>query len=472
MAPQKVDVVVHGGTVVTATTSFEASVAIQGEQIVAVGPQEFMPDAELSIDATGKYVLPGAIDCHAHFGNADDHDLGPRAGALAGLTTVIPFMHYNRGEGETLPDAINRMKKELSTQTVLDYTPHFVLGPQDYIVDGIGEAIRMGVTSFKMFMTYKKGGGMCTDAHIAKAMDQVAAHGGIMQLHAENGDVIDYLEDKFIAEGRIHPRDFSATCPPWVEEEAVNRGINIAAMTGCPSYIVHLSTATGLERIKEAQRQGQVVWTETVPHYLLLDEGEMERLGPYAKVGPPLRSADRFHQEGLWSGLRQGYVSAIGSDHAPAPNDRREPGWQNIFKHPDDGKPIPFGAPSVETIVRLVYSEGVVKRNFPITWMARVLGENPARMFGLYPRKGAIRPGSDADLLIYDPDYEGTIRAADLMSNAGYTPYEGWSYKGRPWMTLLRGQVVLKDGDVQQESGYGQFLPAGKPMAPIMGAVE
>ena len=468
----KVDVVIHSGTVVTATHSYQASVAIQGEQIIAVGPQELMPEAKLSIDASGKYVLPGAIDCHLHFGNADDHDLGPQAAALHGLTTLIPFMHYDRAAKQTLPDAISQMKRELSTQTVLDYTPHFILGPQDYIVDGIGEAVSMGVTSFKMFMTYKKGGGMCTDAHIAKAMDQVAAHGGIMQLHAENGDVIDYLEDKAMAEGRVHPRDFSATCPPWVEEEAVNRGINIGLMTGCPVFIVHLSTATGLERIKLAQRQGQVVWTETVPHYLLLDESEMERLGPYAKIGPPLRSTDGFHQEGLWNGLRQGYVSAIGSDHAPAPDDRRAPGWQNIFKHPDDGKPIPFGTPSVETLVHLVYSEGVAKRNFPITWMARVLGENPARMFGLYPRKGTIRPGSDADILIYDPDYEGTITAADHLSNAGYTPYEGWKVKGRPWMTLLRGQVVLQDGEVQQQSGYGQFLHAGRPTAPIMGAVE
>ena len=471
MTSVRVDTVVHGGTIVTATHSYEAAIAIQGEQIVAVGPVDLMPDAQNTVDATGKIVFPGAIDCHAHFGNADDHTLGTNEAARAGLTTVIPFMHYKRDEKETLPSAISQMQTDLETETVLDYTPHFVLGPQDYIVDGIGEAIRMGVVSFKMFMTYKKGGGMCSDAHIAKAMDQVAAHGGLMQLHAENGDVIDYLEDKFMAEGRVHPRDFSATCPPWVEEEAVNRGINIAAMTGCPAYIVHLSTATGLERIKEAQRIGQRVWTETVPHYLLLDEGEMEKLGPYAKVGPPLRSADRFHQEGLWTGLREGYVSAIGSDHAPAPNDRRDPGWQNIFKHPD-GRPIPFGAPSVETLVRLVYSEGVVKRSFPLTWMARVLSENPARMFGLYPRKGAIRPGSDADLLIYDPSYEGTLTAKDLLSNAGYTPYEGWGIKGRPWMTFLRGQVLLQDGEVQRDRGYGQFLPAGKPLAPIMGAAE
>jgi dihydropyrimidinase len=210
------------------------------------------------------------------------------------------------------------------------------------------------------------------------------------------------------------------------------------------------------------------VWTETCPQYLLLNEEEMERLGPLAKIGPPLRPADGVNQEALWKGTEQGYISAIGSDHAPASPERKEPGWQNIFEGPD-GKPIPFGAPSLETLVPLVYSEGVVKRGFPISWMARVLAENPARIFGLYPRKGTICPGSDADLLMIDPKAEVTISATQHHGRAGFTPYEGWKVRGWPWMTLLRGQVLLNIGRLEQKPGNGKFLPAGNPTPPVAG---
>ena len=233
---------------------------------------------------------------------------------------------------------------------------------------------------------------------------------------------------------------------------------------------MHLSTEAGLERIKQAQGLGQRVWTETCPQYLLLNEGEMERLGPFAKIGPPLRPADGVNQAALWRGVQEGFVSAIGSDHAPAAREAKEPGWRNIFVGPE-GRPIPFGAPSIETLVPLVYSEGVAKRGLPLWWMARVLAENPARLFGIYPRKGVIQPGSDADLLIIDPDAEVTLRAADLHGNAGYTPYEGWTIKGRPWLTMLRGRVLLNQGTLAQQPGYGQFLPAGGPIPPVAGRV-
>jgi dihydroorotase-like cyclic amidohydrolase len=210
--------------------------------------------------------------------------------------------------------------------------------------------------------------------------------------------------------------------------------------------------------------------TETCPQYLLLTEEEMERLGPYAKIGPPLRPADLVNQNALWEGSKMGVISNIGSDHAPGPRERKELGWENVFVGPD-GKPIPFGAPSVETLVPLTYDQGVVKRGMPIWWMARVLAENPARIFGLYPKKGVIQPGADADLLILDPDVETEIHAADHLSNAGYTPYEGWKIYGKPWMTLLRGRVLLKDGELEQQPGYGNFLPGGSPVAPVAGKV-
>ena len=469
MNTKSVDTVVQGGLVVSSTNAYESSIAIQGERIVGVGPSDLMPPAENYIDATGKYVLPGAIDCHVHLRPApgDDWAVGSRAAAQAGITTIIPFVTYDGERQESLPQAIRRVTDEAGSQSVVDYALHFRMANTPYILDSIPEAIRLGVTSFKLFMTYDF---RSPDSLIANVMEVVGAHGGLVQLHAENGDVIDHLMNKAMAEGRTHPRDFPATCPDWAEAEAINRAILMGAMTNCPVYVVHLTTLLGLERIKQAQGMGQRVWTETCPQYLLLSEAEMERLGPLAKIGPPLRSADGINQEAMWQGAEHGYISSIGSDHAPTSQESKEPGWQNIFRSPD-GQPIPFGAPSIETLVPLVYSEGVAKRGLPIWWMARVLAENPARIFGLYPRKGVIQPGSDADLLIIDPKPSTTIHAADHHSTTGYTPYEDWEVRGKPWMTMLRGRILLNGGELEQPPGYGQFIAAGGPTPPIGGRV-
>jgi dihydropyrimidinase len=302
-------------------------------------------------------------------------------------------------------------------------------------------------------------------------MERIAAGGALCQLHCENGDVLCHLEDRYIAEGKVHPRYFPETCPDWTEEEAINRAVLIGRMTGCPVYVVHLSTHLGLERIKQAQVAGQRVWTETCPQYLLLTDREMERWGPLAKIGPPLRPAGGPDREALWKGLEQGWIGAVGSDHAPRPQKVKEPGWKNIFVD-EQGTPIPFGSPGLETLVPLVYTEGVVNRGLPLTWMARVLAENPARMFGLYPRKGSIRVGADADLLIWDPEGEGAVTVKDHRGIAGWTLYEGRPTRGRPWMTLLRGQVLLNRGTLEQKPGYGRYLPRTGPLPPLGGAVK
>jgi dihydropyrimidinase len=468
-----VDTVVHGGRVVTAAEVSEASLAIKDGQIVAVGVDDLMPDAVRHIDASGKYVLPGLIDCHVHLGpEYDDWKTGPIAAAHAGLTTLVAFGLYDDQAREPLPHAVLRLRAEIERDSVLDLGLHMILLNQPEVLEGLPRAFELGVTSYKMFMTYKKRGNrMCPDDFICRAMEAIAALGGLTQLHCENGDVIDYLEGKAIAEGRVHPRDFPATCPDWAEEEAINRAIKLGGLTGCPVYVVHLSTRLGLERIEAAQATGQPVWTETCPQYLLLTEEEMERWGPLAKIGPPLRRADGPDRDALWAGLGSGYVATVGSDHAPRARALKEPGWKNIFVDPS-GKPIPFGSPSVETLVPLVWSEGVVKRDLPIWWMARVLAENPARIFGLYPRKGAIRVGADADLVLMDPDAEWTISVADHHGMAGWTLYEGRKVRGRPWMTLLRGEVLLREGKLEQAPGYGRYLPRGRPVPPLGGSVR
>jgi dihydropyrimidinase len=463
------DVLVRGGQVVTATDVIDAAVGIRGDRIAAVGAEELLPPADRIIDATGKVVLPGLIDCHLHVGpEYDDWKTASLAAARTGLTTLLPFVTC--GEGESLPDAVRRIREEAGALSALDFGLHFILDNEPAVLDGIPEAVRLGVRSFKLFMTYKKRPKrMVSDEFIARAMDRIGPLGGVCQLHCENGDVLCYLEDKAIAEGRTRPTDFPATCPDWTEEEAINRAILIGRLTGCPVYVVHLSTRLGLERVKRAQAEGQRVWTETCPQYLLLTDREMERWGPFAKIGPPLRPAEGPDRGALWQGSADGFIATVASDHSPRVPAAKEPGRHNIFVDAA-GKPIPFGAPSLETLAPLMYSEGVAARGLPLSWLARVMAENPARIFGLYPRKGAIAVGADADLTIWDPEPEWTIARAQHLGIAGFTPYEGWKVRGRPWMSLLRGQVLLdSEGGLQQKPGYGRYLERGAPRAPLGG---
>jgi dihydropyrimidinase len=471
MSAPSVDLVVRGGRVVTATDVLDAAVAIKGGRIVAVGAEDLLPPTDRVIDATGKIVFPGLIDCHLHVGpEYDDWRTSALAAARTGLTTLVPFVTYDAGE--TLPLAARRLREEAGAASVLDFGFHFILNHEPRILDGLAEAVKLGVRSFKLFMTYKKRGTrMVSDEFLCKTMERLARLGCVCQVHCENGDVLCYLEDKAIAEGRTAPTDFPATCPDWAEEEAINRAVLIGRLTDCPVYVVHLSTKLGLERLKRAQAEGQRVWVETCPQYLLLTDEEMARLGPFAKIGPPLRPANGPDRAALWGGLASGYVNTIASDHAPRPPQFKEPGRTNIFVDPQ-GVPIPFGAPSLETLAPLVYAEGVVKRGLPLPWMARVLAENPARIFGLFPRKGAIRPGADADLTIWDPAAEWTIQQQQHLSVAGYTPYEGWGVRGRAWMTLVRGEVMLSpSGDLEQKPGFGRYLDEGAPAPPVSGAV-
>ena len=468
----RVDTIVRGGQVVTSSQVLDAAVAIQGEKIVAVAPEHLLPPADRVIDAEGKFVLPGLIDAHVHLDGHDDYALGALAAAHAGMTTLIPFGNYTLDGDESLPQAGNRIREEINASAVVDFGFHFILQNRPSILRSLPEAMDMGFKSFKMFMTYKKRPGrMCDDDYICEAMEMVARGGGVLQLHCESGNIIEYLENKLIADGHTHPEFFPVACPDWAEEEAINRAIAMAGATRCPTYVVHLSTQLGLERIKQAQAMGQPIWTETCPQYLLLSDAEMAKVGPLAKIGPPLRPEDGPDQDALWRGLEQGHTSIVASDHSPHPQELKQVGWDNIFVTPE-GASVPFGSPGLETIVSLMYSEGVVKRGFPIWWLARVMSENPARIFGLFPRKGIIQVGSDADLLILDPQGDRIITARDHHSNAGYTLFEGWEVKGRPWMTLLRGNVLLDQGELRQAPGVGQFIESGSPRSPMGGPVR
>ena len=472
MADARVDTIVAGGQVVTSSEIYSAAIAIDGEKIVAIGPENLLPSADRYIDASGKFVLPGLIDCHVHLDRCDSYELGSIAAAHSGLTTLIPFGTYDVEAEETLPSAINRHREEIESTAVVDFAFHYILNNRPYILKSLPQALEMGVTSYKMFMTYKKNQiRMCSDDFICQVMETVSKGGGIVQLHCESGNIIDYLENQLISNGCVHPTDFPSACPDWAEEEAINRAVKMGAVTDCPVYVVHLSSQVGLERIKLAQSNGQRVWTETCPQYLLLSDEEMAKVGPLAKIGPPLRPKDGPDQPAMWKGLELGYISTVGSDHAPHFQELKKPGWDNIFVAPD-GSPVPFGSPGIETLAPLAYSEGVAKRGLPITWLARCMSENPARIFGLYPQKGSLQVGTDADITIINPDDDMVISVKDHHGNSGFTLYEGWNVTGKPWMSLLRGQVLLNQGKLEQKPGYGHFLNSGSPRSPLGGPVK
>jgi dihydropyrimidinase len=465
-----VDTVLHGGSLVIGASVEPADVAILGEKIVAIGTPETMPDAERVVDCSGLYVLPGLIDAHSHF-SFDDFAQGTLLSAHGGITTTIPFL----GGSDSIPDIIERGRAEADAGAVIDFAFHVILWPNpdsDYLplVGGVGQGVALGVRSYKMFMGYRRSGrNLATDDFLYAAFKEMRTHGALPMVHAENADLIFALERELIAAGKVTPEYYPASRPTVCETEAIGRAADIAVAAGSPLYVVHLTTPEGLAIIEGRRKQGQPVYTETCPQYLLLTEAEMGRLGPRAKIGPPLRTPEQL--EGMWRGVAQGRIPIVASDHAPHDPALKEPGWRNIFYN-DEGAPIPFGAPSAETIASLMYAEGVVKRGLPLPWLARVMAENPARMFGLYPRKGVIAVGADADFTVIDPAASTTFQAERMHSRTGYTPYEGWTLPGAPVLTLVRGQVVLDHGDVRQGPGFGSYLPAGTLLPPVYGPVS
>ncbi|MFN8558448.1 MAG: amidohydrolase family protein [Dehalococcoidia bacterium] len=467
MAPAKVDTVLHGGTVVLRDAALPLDIAITGETIAAIGPAAALPDAERVIDVTGKIVLPGMIDAHSHF-TYDDWTHGSILSAHGGITTTIPFLGGAQAVGETVQRGI----EDAGRHSVIDFAFHMILWPNpdaDYLplLAGIADGVRQGVRSYKIFMGYRRAGrNLVTDDFLYAAMKELRSQGALPMVHAENADLIYALERELIAAGKVTPEFYPPSRPTVAETEAISRAADIARTAGSPVYVVHLTTPEGLEIIKARNAAGQPVLTETCPQYLLLTETEMTRIGPLAKIGPPLRTAAQV--EDMWRGVRHGWIPVVASDHSPHPRDLKEPGWKNIFYN-DEGQPIPFGAPSAETIVPLMYSEGVVKRGLPIWWMARALAENPARIFGLYPRKGVIAPGSDADFTIIDPRGKTEFHAAQMHSRTGYTPYEGWALDGAVALTILRGNVLFQDGKLLQDGGFGRYLPAGTAIPPVYG---
>ncbi len=450
---------IRNGTIATATDLYRGDVLIEGEKITAIGTSLSLPkEADRTIDASGKYVLPGGIDVHTHldmpFGgttSADDFESGTTAAALGGTTTVVDFAIQYRGQ--TLRHARDAWMKKAEGKAVIDYGFHMIVTELDGQVESEMDAlVSEGITSFKLFMAYP-GVFMLDDASIFRALLRTRENGGTICMHAENGGVIDVLVQRALAEGHRAPKYHALTRPARAEAEATHRAIALAEIAGVPIYIVHLSAAEALEMVTEARDRGLPAYAETCPQYLFLSYANYEEPGfEGAKyvMSPPLRAAG--NEERLWRGLAGNDLQAISTDHCPfCMKGQKEIGS-------DDFSKIPNGAPGIETRMSLVWDGGVRAGRISINRFVELTATSPAKIFGLFPRKGTIAPGSDADVVIFDPDKKVTLSAKTLHMKVDYNPYEGREVTGAADTVLSRGRVVVENGKFVGKAGGGSFL--------------
>ena len=443
------DLLLTGGVVVTGERMRRADVGVRKGRVAAVEPGLEEGGADEVVDVSGRYIFPGVIDVHVHPVYLDSVEGCSRVAAYGGTTTILHYAYARTGDN--LLEKVTEMKEDGLANSRLDFGLHGGLFEAERQLDDIPAVFDLGVSGFKFFMPYIKEGWTTDDYHLMKAMDMLAELGGMALVHAENGGAIDYLEDKLLS-GPDAKQHFVATHPAAMEEEAIFRAIRMAEVTGCPLYIPHNTTVRALRHIREAREAGLPVFGETCPQYLTLTEEVIEERGALAKIGPPIRTAE--DRAALWEALADGTLQVVGTDHAP--------------KHKDvDGDFLeqPFGSPQIETLLPLVYDGGVNAGHIGPVRVAQVLSENPARIFGLYPQKGTIAVGSDADLVVFDPHRSFTIRAENQHSNAGYTLYEGHTVLGWPEMSFQRGRRVLWKGEVVAEPGGGEFLATSAPVA-------
>jgi len=452
------DTVIRNGTVVTATDTCVADIGVSGHKVSAIGAQLPIENAGQVIDAAGCLVIPGGIDVHTHldmpFGgtmSADDFETGTIAAAFGGTTTLIDFaIQY---KGQSLREAFDTWMKKAHNKAVTDYSFHCIitdLGSAQ--LEEMGQLIREGVTSFKLFMAYP-GVFMLDDASIFRAMSQAAKHAGLICMHAENGGAIDVIVQRALAEGKRAPKYHALTRPTTAEAEATSRAIALAEMAGAPVYIVHLSCNEALEKVREARDRGLPAYAETCPQYLYLSLENFDVPGfEGAKYvfTPPLR--EKWHQEKLWQGLAQDTLQVVSTDHCPfCFKEQKELGKDDFTK-------IPNGGPGIEHRLSLIYTGGVHGKRFSANRFVELVSTAPAKLFGLYPRKGTIAVGSDADLVIFDPNREEVISAKTHHMRVDYSMFEGIRTTGAPKMVFSRGKAVIDGGKFVGRAGAGQFV--------------
>ncbi len=456
-------ILIRGGSVVSATGVHAADVLIEGEKIAALAAPDaglteaWAASADSVIDAAGRYVLPGGIDVHTHmempFGGTQSNDTfatGTTAAAWGGTTTIVDFAVQPKGQ--SLLSTLDKWHEKADGNCAIDYGFHMIISDvNEGTLKEMDACVAAGVNSFKMFMAYP-GVFYATDGEILLAMQRAADNGSLIMMHAENGIAIDQLVAQALAKGQTDPLYHGITRPAELEGEATHRAGVLAKVTGAPLYIVHLSSSPALEAVRTARDKGQNMFAETCPQYLYLSLDDMAKPdfeGSKYVCSPPVRPKEE--QDTLWQGLRTNDLSVVSTDHCPfCFNEQKEMGRGDFSK-------IPNGLPGVEHRMDLLH-QGVVKGEISLARWVEVASTTPARMFGLYPRKGVIAPGSDADIVVYDPAATQTLSVETHHMNVDYSAYEGMEITGKVASVLSRGRVVIADGEFRGATSYGQFL--------------
>jgi dihydropyrimidinase len=450
---------IKNGRVVTAVDDYKADIFIDGEVVSTIGANLDM-EADRVIDAKGSLVIPGGIDPHTHmelpFGgtqSSDDFRTGTMAAAHGGTTSIIDFAVQNKGE--SLISGLDRWHQKAEGKCAIDYGFHLITTEfEDSQIEEMHTLMNEGVTSFKLFMAYP-GVFLVDDATIYRAMTTAGERGGLICMHAENGIVINEIIKRALAEGKTAPKYHALTRPTIAEAEGVHRAIAIAEMAEAPVYIVHLSCADALNQVREARDRGIPAFAETCPQYLFLsidDYGEDFNGAKYVMT-PPLR--EKSNQAELWKGLKMDDLQVVSTDHCPfCMKEQKELGKNDFTK-------IPNGAPGVEHRVPLIFNGGVVENRISLNRFVELTSTAAAKMFGLFPRKGTIAVGSDADIVIFDPEKQQTISVQSHHMNVDYSAYEGKKIRGVVETVLSRGKVVIDNGSFTGKSGDGRFLKRG-----------
>jgi dihydropyrimidinase len=458
---------IRGGRIVTAADDYVADVFVDGERISLIG-SGLDVRADRTIDAAGKYLLPGCIDPHTHldmpFGGTvtvDDFESGQASAACGGTTCHVDFCI--QGQGQTFADALETWHGKANGKTLIDYGFHIAVtdlsGPER--MEELAALPEQGITSYKLFMAYKNVL-QVDDETLFRAMEVAAASGALVMVHAENGDAIDVLVRQALERGDTAPIFHALTRPPELEGEATNRAIQLARIADCPLYVVHVTCREAVEPIRRARDEGWRVWGETCTQYLFRTVDDLAQPnfeGAKYVYSPPARDASNHRV--LWDAVRTDALSAISTDHCSFLWD----GQKTLGK--DDFTKIPNGGPGLEDRLKMIHHFGVNEGRLTLSRMVDLLATQPARLFGLYPRKGTVAVGSDADLVIFDPERRETISASSHHSRCDYNMYEGTEVTGAPETVLLRGNVLVENGELVASPGVGQFVQRARFGEPL-----
>jgi dihydropyrimidinase len=461
--------IIRHGTIATASDTFKADIGIKNGKIVAIAKDLQWPGAE-EVDASGKWVLPGGVDVHTHlempFGgtvSSDDYFAGTRAAACGGVTTVFDFVIQRKGQG--IVEAVQGRRALCEPKAAVDYAFHVALTDlTGQVLAEFPRAAEYGVPSFKLFMVYKKEGLMMDDAALITALEKGKEHGISISVHAENPEAIDLLIGRFLAEGKTSAKYHYESRPEWVEAEADIRAIHWAKSLRAPLYIVHLANKEGMDEVTRAHDEGYEIYAETCPQYLQFTKEVYDRPdGRNFVCSPPIKGQES--QDALWAGIFRGDIATVATDHCPFQSTEKD--WGK-----DDFTKIPNGCMGTENLYPFMFSEGFMKRGLSINRVVELVSANPAKLFGCYPQKGTIAVGSDADIVIFDPDLNVRITQELMHSDCDYTIWEGVELRGYPILTFSRGRKVFDHGTFVGERGWGKFvkrhprLPKGTVVRP------